>query len=128
MHLMQLYYIYISPEHKGKWRKLMIEITDAAAAELKELLEKEKKTDHGLRVFAAGINCSGTQYGLALEKAAKNEDTVAESNGIKIFFDKDIQEDIEEFKIDYIDNEYGTGFVIANPNALKCGSGCSSCG
>ncbi|HEY6585880.1 MAG TPA: iron-sulfur cluster assembly accessory protein [Candidatus Methanoperedens sp.] len=106
----------------------MIEITDAAAAELKELLEKEKKTDHGLRVFAAGSGCSGIQYGLTLEKTAKDEDAISESNGIKIFFNKDIQEDIEDFKIDFIDNEYGKGFVIDNPNAPKCGSGCSSCG
>jgi iron-sulfur cluster assembly accessory protein len=106
----------------------MIEITDNAAAELKELLEKEKKNDHGLRVFEAGKGCSGVQYGLTLEKAAKDDDAVSESNGIKIFFKKDIQEEIEEFKIDFIDNEYGKGFVIDNPHASKCGSGCSSCG
>jgi iron-sulfur cluster insertion protein len=106
----------------------MIEITDTAAAELKELLEKEKKNDHGLRVFEAGKGCSGVQYGLTLENAAKEDDAVSESNGIKIFFKKDIQEDIEEFKIDFIDNEYGKGFVIDNPHAAKCGSGCSSCG
>ncbi|NJD76319.1 MAG: iron-sulfur cluster assembly accessory protein [Candidatus Methanoperedens sp.] len=104
----------------------MIEITDTAAAELKQLLEKEKKTDHGLRIFAAGMGCSGIQYGLTLEKSPKNGEEVLESNGIKIFFDKDLQDDIAEFKIDFIDNEYGKGFVIDNPNA-KCGSGCS-CG
>ncbi len=104
----------------------MIEITDTAAAELKLLLQKEKKTDHGLRIFAAGMGCSGIQYGLTLEKTPKNGEEVSESNGIKIFYDKDIQEDIAEFKIDFIDNEYGKGFVIDNPNA-KCGSGCS-CG
>lgn len=105
----------------------MIEITDTAAAELKQLLEKENKTDHGLRIFAAGFGCSGIQYGLALEKSPKGEDAVSESKGIKIFFSKDITDDIEDFKIDYIDNEYGKGFIIDNPNA-QCGSGCSSCG
>ncbi len=104
----------------------MIEITDTAASELKLLLQKEKKTDHGLRIFAAGMGCSGIQYGLTLEKSPKNGEEVSESNGIKIFYDKDIQDDIDEFKIDFIDNEYGKGFVIDNPNA-RCGSGCS-CG
>ena len=104
----------------------MIEITDTAATELKSLLQKEKKTDHGLRIFAAGMGCSGIQYGLTLEKTPKNGEEVSESNGIKIFYDKDIQEDIDEFKIDFIDNEYGKGFIIDNPNA-RCGSGCS-CG
>ncbi len=104
----------------------MIEITDTAAAELRSLLQKEKKTDHGLRIFAAGMGCSGIQYGLTLEKSPKNGEKVSESNGIKIFYDKDIQDDIDEFKIDFIDNEYGKGFIIDNPNA-RCGSGCS-CG
>ncbi len=105
----------------------MIEITDAAAAELKQILEKEKKSDHGLRVFAAGTRCSGIQYGLSLEKSPKAEDSVLESNGIKLIFSKDIQEDVEELKIDYIDNDYGKGFVINNPG-MQCGSGCGSCG
>ncbi len=105
----------------------MIEITDTAAVELKQLLEKEKKSDYGLRIFTAGIGCSGIQYGLALEKSPKKEDTVLESNGIKIFFDKDIQDDISALKIDYIDNDYGKGFIVDNPDA-RCGSGCGSCG
>lgn len=105
----------------------MIEITDSASEELKLLLEKEQKSDYGLRIFAAGISCSGIQYGLALEKSPKSEDGVSESNGIKIFFSRDIQDEIDGLKIDYIDNDYGKGFVIDNPNA-QCGSGCSSCG
>ncbi len=105
----------------------MIEITDAAAEELKQLLEKEKKTDHGLRIFAAGMGCGGVQYGLTLERSPKEQDAVSENKGIKIIFSKDIQEDIEGFKIDYIDNEYGKGFIIDNPDAA-CGSGCSACG
>ena len=68
----------------------MIEITDTAAAELKQLLEKEKKTDHGLRIFDAGMGCSGIQYGLTLDSSPKEEDAVSESNGIKLFFNKNI--------------------------------------
>ncbi len=105
----------------------MIEITDAAAAELRQILEKEKKSDHGLRIFAAGMSCSGTQYGLMLEESPKAEDTVLENKGIKIIFNKDIQDEVDELRIDFIDNDYGKGFIINNPN-IQCGSGCSSCG
>ena len=94
----------------------MIEITDAAASELKQILEKEKKSDHGLRVFAAGMGCNGVQYGLTLEKSPKTEDSVLETNGIKIIFCKDLEEDIDELRIDFIDNDHGKGFVINNPN------------
>ena len=105
----------------------MIEITDAAATELKQLLEEQNKTDYGLRIFAAGLGCRGVQYGLSLEKSPGNEDTSLESNGIKIIFSKDLKEDIEELKIDYIDNDRGKGFIIDNP-AVQCGSGCGTCG
>lgn len=105
----------------------MIEITDAAAAELKMILEKEKKNDHGLRIFAAGMGCSGIQYGLSLEESPRAEDDVQESNGIKIIFSKDLQDEISELKIDFIDNHNGKGFIIDNPN-MQCGSGCGSCG
>jgi len=105
----------------------MIEITDAAALELKQLLEEQNKTDHGLRIFEAGLGCKGVQYGLSLEKSPGNEDDVLESNGIKIIFSKEIQDDIDELKIDFIDNDNGKGFVINNPGA-SCGPGCGSCG
>ncbi len=105
----------------------MIEITDAAASELKQLLEEQNKTDHGLRIFAAGLGCRGVQYGLSLEKSPGKEDHVLESNGIMIIINKDLQEDIEELKIDYIDNDHGKGFIINNPG-IVCSSGCGSCG
>lgn len=105
----------------------MIEITDAAASELKQLLEEQNKRDHVLRIFEAGLGCRGVQYGLSLEKSPGKEDDVLESKGIKIIFCKDLQEDIEELKIDFIDNDNGKGFVINNPGA-SCGSGCGSCG
>jgi iron-sulfur cluster insertion protein len=105
----------------------MIEITDAAASELKQLLEEQNKTDHGLRIFAAGLGCRGMQYGLSLEKSPGKEDGVLKSNGIKIIFSKDIHDDIDELRIDFIDNDHGKGFVINNPGA-SCGTGCGSCG
>ena len=105
----------------------MIEITDTAAGELKQLLEKENKTGHGLRIFAAGFGCSGIQYGLNLVESPESGDGEIESNGVKIFYSEDIKDDIQELKIDYINNEHGNGFVIDNPN-MSCGSGCSSCG
>lgn len=105
----------------------MVEITEAAAEELKQLLEKENKNDYGLRIFAAGIGCSGIQYGLKLAETPESDDKVSESNGIKIFYKNDIEDDVSEIRIDYIDNDYGKGFIIDNP-AMQCGSGCSSCG
>ncbi|MDF1533364.1 MAG: iron-sulfur cluster assembly accessory protein, partial [Methanosarcinaceae archaeon] len=45
----------------------MVKITETAAVELKSLLESEEKQGHSLRIFIAGMGCSGIQYGLALD-------------------------------------------------------------
>ena len=103
----------------------MVIVTKLAAGELKNILEKENKTNHALRVFVAGMGCSGMRYGLALDDSKQDEDVELTSNGIKLFMTQDIQRSLDGAKIDFIDNEQGKGFIINNLNAPKCGSGCS---
>lgn len=107
----------------------MIELTDNAATELKSIIEKEEKNDHALRIFVAGMGCSGIQYGLALDDDIKEEeDVTVESKDIKIVMDSDIVGGLTEAKIDFIDTPQGKGFVIDNPKAdSECGSGCQGC-
>ncbi|MCG7850188.1 MAG: iron-sulfur cluster assembly accessory protein [ANME-2 cluster archaeon] len=103
----------------------MIEVTELAAGELKNLLEQENKQDHALRIFIAGMGCSGLSYGMTLDDTKKDDDLEMTSNGVRLFMTSEIQESLNGAEIDYIDNEQGKGFVINNPNAPKCGSGCS---
>ncbi|AKB84094.1 iron-sulfur cluster assembly accessory protein [Methanococcoides methylutens] len=103
----------------------MIEITDVAATELKALLEAEDKQDHALRIFVAGMGCSGIQYGMALDNEIKEEDVTVDSKDVKIVMGPDISEQLEKATIDYIETDGGKGFIIDNPMAA---SGCSSCG
>ena len=103
----------------------MIEVTELAAGELKNLLEQENKQDHALRIFIAGMGCSGLSYGMTLDDTKKDDDLETTSNGVRLFMTSEIQESLDGAEIDYIDNEQGKGFVINDPNAPKCGSGCS---
>ena len=103
----------------------MIEITDVAATELKALLEAEEKKDHALRIFVAGMGCSGVQYGMALDDEIKEDDVTVTSKDIKIVMGPDISEQLEEATVDYIDTDGGKGFIIDNPSAM---AGCGSCG
>lgn len=106
----------------------MIKITDTAAAELKSLLESEEKQDHSLRIFVAGMGCSGIQYGMSLDTEVKEDDVTIETKDLKIIMSNDIVDSLAEASIDYIDNSYGKGFIINNPNAAgACGSCGSSC-
>lgn len=102
----------------------MIEVTDRAAVELKALLDQENKPELALRIFVAGVACSGVQYGLALDDEVKEEDVTMESNGIKLVMAKDIEQSFSEGSIDFVEDENGKGFLIRNPNA----GGCGSCG
>ncbi|MBI5253139.1 MAG: iron-sulfur cluster assembly accessory protein [Euryarchaeota archaeon] len=107
----------------------MVSITEKAAIELQNILKKENRKGCGLRIFTAGFGCSGPQYGLALEEKAADEDKVTESNGVKIFLDENMDALLSGAEIDYIETEYGSGFVINNPNAASdgCGSSCGGC-
>lgn len=104
----------------------LVNITDEAASELKSLLKSEEKEDHALRIFIAGMGCSGIQYGLALDNEIKEEDVTEESNGLKVVMSSDIEEGLADATIDYVETDEGKGFVIDNPNPASCGS-CSSC-
>lgn len=106
----------------------MVTITETAAVELKSLLESEEKQDHSLRIFIAGMGCSGIQYGLSLDNESKEDDITVTDNDVSIVMSKDVSDALNDAKVDYIDTANGKGFVIDNPSAASaCGSGCSSC-
>ena len=102
----------------------MIEVTEKAASELKTLLEQEEKPELALRIFVAGVACSGVQYGLAFDDELKEDDVTMESNGIKLIMNKDIERSFSDGIIDFVEDENGKGFLIRNPTA----GGCGTCG
>lgn len=102
----------------------MVEITATAAEGLKKMMEEEGKTDHALRVFIAGMGCSGIQYGLTLDNEKADDDIVLESNGIKIYITEEVKKALAGAKVDYVETAHGNGYVIDNPNTPKCGGSC----
>jgi len=110
----------------------MLTLTDVAVVKIQAILKERNVPNHGLRVFVAGVGCSGLQYGMALESQAHDKDTVVESNGLKLFVDPTSAEYLDGATIDYENNPMGGGFRIENPNvANTCGcgqqSGCEGC-
>jgi iron-sulfur cluster assembly accessory protein len=102
----------------------MINVSQAAASKITELLAEENKQDSGLRVFVQGGGCSGFQYGLMIEDAPGAADQRFESNGIKLYVDPISIRYLEGAEVDYVENFAGGGFTIKNPNAVTtCGCG-----
>ncbi|RPD36865.1 iron-sulfur cluster insertion protein ErpA [Candidatus Liberibacter solanacearum] len=103
----------------------IINITDAAAKQIKTILESEydKKA---LRISIEGGGCSGFSYKFELESNKCEDDVVFEKNGSQIFIDKISLSYIANSEIDFVDTLLSKSFQIRNPNAISsCGCGTS---
>jgi iron-sulfur cluster assembly protein len=103
-----------------------ITLTPAAADAVRGLLEKRNLEGYALRVFISGGGCSGYQYGMALEANIREQDLVAEFDGVKVVVDEVSIEYMRGASVDYVEGVMGSGFKIENPNAVSsCGCGSS---
>ncbi len=103
----------------------MITLTEKAIEKVTEYLDTENKKGYGLRVYVSGGGCHGFQYGMAFEEAPGEMDQVLEEGGVKLFVDAQSYPLLEGAEVDYVENLYGSGFAIKNPNA-KSSCGCGS--
>ena len=104
----------------------IINVTEAAAGKIRELLMEEGKAESGLRVFVQGGGCSGFQYGLMIEESGGVGDQLFESNGVRLFVDPVSLSYLKSAEVDFVDTITGGGFTIKNPNASStCGCGSS---
>jgi iron-sulfur cluster assembly accessory protein len=98
-------------------------VTDRAFARLAEIgANAEGKA---LRVAVEGGGCSGFQYEITLDAAAK-DDLVLEGSGEQVVVDSVSLPFLSNAVIDFTEELIGARFVIENPNATSsCGCGTS---
>lgn len=100
-----------------------ISLTDKASNRLKEII-KAKGENLALRVMVRAGGCSGFEYGMALERNPRPDDSVSEFDGVKVVVDANSFRYLDGSTIDYVDSLMGGGFAINNPNAVSsCGCG-----
>jgi iron-sulfur cluster insertion protein len=105
---------------------IALALTDVAVEKVKEVMTREGVKDGGLRVSVVGGGCSGFQYNLSLDDGPREDDTVIEQNGVKLFLDPISQQYVYGTVIDYVNGLHGAGFKFVNPNATRtCGCGSS---
>ena len=101
-------------------------LTDVAVEKVKEVLIRDGVKDGGLRIAIVGGGCSGFQYNLSLDESAREDDTIIEQGGVKLFLDPISQQYVYGTVIDYVNGLHGAGFKFVNPNANRtCGCGSS---
>ena len=100
-----------------------VSLTPAALLRIRQVLTKEAKPI--LRIGVKGGGCSGYEYVMRGETAARETDLQAEFDGVAIVCDPKSAVILQGTTVDYTGNLMG-GFVFDNPNAARsCGCGTS---
>ncbi len=102
----------------------MLTLTPVAVKAVKRFIDGSDAPVFGLRIAVVGGGCSGLQYSLRLEPAAREDDTVVDCDGVAILVDPQSVGLLHGVTVDFIDSMEGSGFKFENPNA---GQACS-CG
>ena len=103
---------------------MSLALTTAAAEKIRELLDREENQSLHLRIFVSGGGCSGFQYGFAFDAQKNPDDTVVESQGVRLLVDAMSLDLLKGAEVDYQSTLQGESFVIRNPNAAAtCGCG-----
>ena len=106
----------------------MIEISEAAAAHLREL--GAEKGGGGLRLGVEKGGCAGLQYAMSLGEPREG-DLLLERDGAMVSVDSASVSHLEGCTIDYVDDLTGAGFRVINPKAARscgCGTSCEPSG
>src|SRR5690242_16003759 len=100
----------------------VIRLTETAALQVKQLLEKESEPK-GLRVFVETGGCSGMKYSMVLDEK-RADDWSAEYHGVPVVVDPFSANYLRGSIVDFDEGLSGGGFKIRNPNARhSCGCG-----
>ena len=78
-----------------------------------------------LRLAVDGGGCAGFTYTFELAEGADAEDSVAETDGVKLVVDPVSLELVKGSAVDFVEDLAGAAFRVTNPNA-QSGCGCGS--
>ncbi|MDD3797665.1 MAG: iron-sulfur cluster insertion protein ErpA [Novosphingobium sp.] len=99
-------------------------LTPAAAARVAAIAQKQARPAL-LRLSVEGGGCSGFQYKFDLADAPADDDTVAETGGVKLLVDPVSLDLVAGCTVDFVESLGGAAFRVENPNATA-GCGCGS--
>jgi Fe-S cluster assembly iron-binding protein IscA len=110
-----------------KWIKggacMYFETDQKTCDEIKKVFEAQEDKPKNVRIFVAGIGCSGPSFGLGLDKA-KPEDVYEEINGIKFLMDKEIYDEYGKINVKFMNGGYSV--LPDDQPANTCGT-CDAC-
>ncbi len=105
-------------------RPKAMRLSDAAAARIREIVEKADGKYLGVRVGVTNGGCAGMSYTMDYAEAAQPMEEVVEDKGVKIFIDPKALMFLLGTEVDFVREKLGARFVFNNPNqTAACGCG-----
>jgi iron-sulfur cluster assembly protein len=112
------------PKRAPRPRPAAINLSPAAVARVKALLDKRGKPSAGIRIGVKTKGCSGLSYTLEFADAKSAMDEVVEQDGVTVLIDPKATLFILGTEMDYVEEKLQSGFVFKNPNEKgRCGCG-----
>lgn len=107
-------------------KRQIMSLTDNAAAEVKNLLDKRGKPSLGIRIGVKSGGCSGLKYFVEYADVKNQFDEIIEDKDLTILIDPKALMYLLGTEMDYAEEEFKSGFTFTNPNEKgKCGCGSS---
>ncbi len=101
-------------------------LTEAAAYEVKSMMQQNGMPEGYLRISVKGGGCTGLSYGMSAEESPSDNDEVHDFYDVKVLVDKADAPILKGTTVDFKQSLMGGGFAIENPNAIaSCGCGSS---
>jgi iron-sulfur cluster assembly protein len=105
-------------------RPKVVTLTDAAAARVKEIMDRADQPYAGLRVGVKNGGCAGQEYVFEYAKEKGPIDEVVEDKGVTILIEPKAVLFLIGTEIDYEITKLSSKFVFHNPNETDaCGCG-----
>jgi iron-sulfur cluster assembly accessory protein len=99
-------------------------LTESAARRVAWIAERQSKPAI-LRLAVDGGGCAGFTYKFELAEAPEDDDTIAETDGVRLVVDSVSLELVKGSAVDFVEDLGGAAFKVTNPNA-QSGCGCGS--
>jgi len=100
-----------------------ISLTPAAVVRVRQFLERTPDA-LGLRLGVKRTGCSGWGYEVELARQQREDDSISEQDGVRIYVDALSQPLVDGTQIDFVRKGLGHEFAFLNPNAAaECGCG-----
>ncbi len=92
-----------------------VRLTQRAVDQVKTAIDRELVAkESGVRILLIDAG-NGYRYDLAFESKVKPSDHVSTQGGLRVILDKSSIPYLEGTTLDFIDNQYGGGFVFVRP-------------